>query len=125
MVERENQRTVAEREEEVPEEVACLRLAEGVGGGHGFAVGVSRFRNDFPEREGFGIAPEGVFRRDHGGSQIALLLDCASGVYSDPTEEDKLVGGADSEETAESGVRVARPDGDFVDQEGESVFLVR
>ena len=40
MMERKNQRTVAKREEEVPEEVACLRLAESVGGGHGFAGGV-------------------------------------------------------------------------------------
>ena len=125
MVERENRRTVAKREEEVPEEVACLRLAEGVGGGHGFIVGVSRFRNDFSQRKGFGITPKSVFRRDHGRSQIALLLDCVSGVYSDLTEEDKLVGGADCKEIAEPGVRVARPDSDFVDQKGESVFLFR
>lgn len=125
MMERKNQRTVAKREEEVPEEVACLRLAESVGGGHGFAVGVSRFCNDFSQRKGFGIAPKSVFCRDHGGPQIALLLNCVSEMCSDPTEEDKLVGCADCEETTESGMWIARPESDFVDQEGESVFLVR
>ena len=74
MMERKNQRTVAKREEEVPEEVACLRLAESVGGGHGFAVGVSRFCNDFSQRKGFGLAPTRVFCRAHVPNRTAPQL---------------------------------------------------
>ena len=120
-----NGSTVAEREQEMPKEVACFCFAKRVGGSHRFSVRVSRFGNDLSKRKRFGIAPKGVFHRDHGRSHIAVFLDYASETIPNPTTEDKLVRRADGKQTAESRMRVTRPDGNFADQKGESVFLLR